>query len=147
MTLGDRRTNGIYASDSSSSVFRRRSAAAAAKAIVIALALLAAGCATCRMNVFLLPGKRAINELKNRTALPTAAEFEARVTLAAMLAPGEDRGRWEDTRAAAIDGYIVRTGGRPPGKFIRSRPSRCWIHSRNVPGSCRGRPPVIAPRS
>ena len=75
---------------------------------MIALAVLSAGCATCGMNAFLLPGKRAFNELKNRTTLPTAADFDARVTLDAMLAPGGDQRRWQHTRAAAIDGYVVR---------------------------------------
>ena len=75
---------------------------------MLALLLLSAGCATCPVNIFLLPGKRALNALKNRTALPTAADFDPRVTLDAMLAPGEDRHRWQHTRAAAISGYIVR---------------------------------------
>lgn len=60
------------------------------------------------MNVFLLPGQRAFNSLKNRTTAPAEADFDARVTLAAMLAPGDDRRRWQHTRAAAIEGYIVR---------------------------------------
>ena len=72
------------------------------------LILGSSACATCPVNAFLLPGKRAFNDLKNRTALPSAADFDPRVTLAAMLAPGDDRGRWQQTRAAAIEGYVVR---------------------------------------
>lgn len=79
-----------------------------ARAFLVALTLLSAGCATCPMNVFLLPGKRAHNALKNRTAVPIAADFDTRVTLAAMLAPGDDRQRWQSTRAAVIHGYVVR---------------------------------------
>ena len=79
-----------------------------AGALVLAVAVLTAGCATCAMNVFLPPGKRAFNSLKQRTALPMAAEFDRRVTLEAMITPGADRRRWQDTRAGAIEGYVVR---------------------------------------
>ncbi len=72
------------------------------------LAVLSIGCATCPVNVFLLPSKRAVNSLKNRTTLPAAADFDPRVTLDAMLTPGEDRSRWQHSRAGAIEGYIVR---------------------------------------
>jgi len=75
---------------------------------VFVLAVLSIGCATCPVNVFLLSGKRAVNSLKNRTTLPAAADFDPRVTLDAMLTPGEDRSRWQHSRAGAIEGYIVR---------------------------------------
>ena len=75
---------------------------------MLALAVLSTGCATCPANLFLLPGKRAVNSLKNRTTPPTAADFDPRVTLDAMLAPGDDRRRWQHSRAGAIEGYIVR---------------------------------------
>ena len=75
---------------------------------MFALLMLSAGCATCPVNFFLLPGTRALNALKNRTALPAAADFDPRVTLDAILAPGDDRRRWHDSRAAAIEGYVVR---------------------------------------
>jgi hypothetical protein len=79
-----------------------------ARAVLFALALLSAGCASCPVNLFLLPGKRAFNSLKNRTTVPGATDFDPRVTLAAMVAPGEDRRRWQHTRAARIEGYILR---------------------------------------
>ena len=75
---------------------------------MLAVAVLFAGCATCPVNVFLGPAKRALNALKNRTVPPAAADFDPRLTLDAMLAPGEDRSRWQHTRAGAIEGYIVR---------------------------------------
>lgn len=77
-------------------------------AVIVLLALLSSGCATCVVNVFLTPGKRAHNALKNRTAMPTAGDFDPRVSLEAMLAPGNDRERWQQTRAGAIEGYVVR---------------------------------------
>ena len=79
-----------------------------ALALAVALGLMTAGCGTCPTNVFLLPGKRAFNSLKNRTTPPNAADFDPRLSLDAMLAPGEDRRRWNHTRAGAIEGYIVR---------------------------------------
>jgi hypothetical protein len=53
------------------------------------------------------PGARAINGLKNRTALPRAADFDGRVTLAELLRPGDDRGRWATSSAAAVEGYVI----------------------------------------
>src|SRR5215208_4015393 len=83
-------------------------APAAHVALVFALVVVSAGCATCPANLFLLPGKRAVNALKNRTTLPALTDFDPRVTLGAMLAPGDDRRRWDQRRAAAIEGVIVR---------------------------------------
>ena len=76
--------------------------------VIVLLALLSSGCATCLVNVFLTPGKRAHNALKNRTAIPVATDFDSRVSLSAMLAPGDDRERWQQTRAGAIEGYVIR---------------------------------------
>ena len=51
--------------------------------------------------------KRALLRLKNRDAEPSVADFDARVSLAALLAPGDDRARWDERRAARIEGYVV----------------------------------------
>ena len=53
------------------------------------------------------PGVWAFNRLKNRAARPTAADFDRRITLAALVAPGDDRARWSEKRAATIEGYVV----------------------------------------
>ncbi|HEV3469218.1 MAG TPA: hypothetical protein VG148_07845 [Pyrinomonadaceae bacterium] len=56
---------------------------------------------------------RAVREsalLKNRTAPPAPPDFDARVTLAALLGPGGDRGRWSAERAAVVEGYVVEVG-------------------------------------
>ena len=50
---------------------------------------------------------RASYPLKNRTELPQESDFDERVTLAALLQPGDDRNRWSEARAAAIEGYVV----------------------------------------
>jgi hypothetical protein len=55
----------------------------------------------------LRPGRWAFNRLKNRAALPAVTDFDQRVTLAALVAPGNDRARWSEARAAAIEGYVV----------------------------------------
>lgn len=48
-----------------------------------------------------------LNTLKNRTATPAASDIDPRVTLAALLAPGPDRRRWDWHRAATIEGWVV----------------------------------------
>jgi len=34
-------------------------------------------------------------------------DFDQRVTLAALLAPGDDQARWSASRAATVEGYVV----------------------------------------
>ena len=58
------------------------------------------GCAISRNS-------REFARLKNRTTLPQAPDFDNRATLAAILQQGEDTARWSDTRAAALEGYVV----------------------------------------
>jgi hypothetical protein len=58
----------------------------------------------------LTAGRRAIHRLKNRTALPQASDFDARVTLDSLLQPGNDQDRWSSSRAARIEGYVVAIG-------------------------------------
>lgn len=65
--------------------------------------------------------KAKSNEKKNRWKMPNARDFDSRVTLAAMLAPGDDRTRFSDGRAARITGFVTecKTSGsarRPPPK-------------------------------
>lgn len=47
------------------------------------------------------------HRLKNRTAFPQAADFDSRVTLAALLQPGDDSNRWSTDRAARIQGQVI----------------------------------------
>ncbi|HJQ32398.1 MAG TPA: hypothetical protein VJ866_09470 [Pyrinomonadaceae bacterium] len=85
----------------------------AAVALAAAALLLAAQFVSPPEGVALSVGARAFNRLKNRAALPDAADFDERVTLAELLRPGDDRGRWSASRAAAVEGYVVavREGG------------------------------------
>src|SRR5207302_10033979 len=45
---------------------------------------------------------RALNPLKRRMAVPQPADIDKSVTLEAMLAPGDDRGRWSEQPAAEL---------------------------------------------
>ena len=58
-------------------------------------------------------GVHALNRLKNRVAAPVARDIDSAVTLGALLAPGDDRGRWSERRAATVVGYVrdVKVGG------------------------------------
>lgn len=50
---------------------------------------------------------RHLNTLKNRMAPPPASAINPRITLAAILTPGDDSNRWSDSEAATIIGYVV----------------------------------------
>ncbi len=56
---------------------------------------------------------RKMNKLKNRYLPPQASDYDKSVTLAAMLAAGNDEKRWSETKAAEITGYVhdVKVGG------------------------------------
>jgi hypothetical protein len=51
--------------------------------------------------------KRALALLKNRDTQPRTTDFDSRSTLDALLAPGEDRSRWSQSGAGAIEGYVI----------------------------------------
>ena len=76
--------------------------------LLVAAALLFSAPPNCPVSGFALtPRKRALLRLKNRDAEPTPADFDARVSLAALVAPGDDRARWDEGRAARVEGYVV----------------------------------------
>ena len=71
----------------------------------------------------LIPLSR-LGALKNRTAIPTAADFDPSATLEAILQPGDDTGRWSEARAARIEGYVVavrQAGIESANRFSLSR--------------------------
>lgn len=59
------------------------------------------------VGVALTSNARRLHRLKNRTALPQAADFDSRITLDALLQPGADRDRWLTDRAARIQGEVI----------------------------------------
>jgi hypothetical protein len=48
-----------------------------------------------------------LHRLKNRTAFPQPADFDPRVTLAALVQPGDDTNRWSTDRAAKVQGEVI----------------------------------------
>ncbi len=56
---------------------------------------------------------QALNRLKNRYTEPAPQEIDTGATLAALLRPGDDRGRWSEQRGATITGYVraAKPGG------------------------------------
>ena len=82
-------------------------------AAVVAAAALAVLQSNCPAEGAALSAQvRAFVRLKNRTHLPRPEDFDPRVTLDALLLPGDDGGRWSEARAAAVEGYVV---GVAPG--------------------------------
>jgi hypothetical protein len=54
------------------------------------------------------PGGREFARLKNRMPGPPGPQdFDESVSLEALLRPGEDRGRWTESRAGRVEGYVV----------------------------------------
>ena len=69
---------------------------------------LLSGSLTLVSGCVLLPAsKRTLITLKNRTAIPGAADFDPSVTLERLLQSGDDTRRWSSTNAASIRGYVV----------------------------------------
>jgi hypothetical protein len=57
---------------------------------------------------------KALNRLKNRFTSPDESDIDKNVTLAAMLAPGDDTDRFDPQEAAKVVGYVinVKVGGK-----------------------------------
>lgn len=71
---------------------------------------------------------RELHRLKNRTALPQAADFDARVTLESLLQPGDDADRWSTDRGARIQGFVVDVAYARPEATNCFSPCRRDIH-------------------
>ena len=54
-----------------------------------------------------LPQVKALNVLKRRMTTPAPADIDAKVTMKAMLAPGEDANRFDTNEGATISGFVV----------------------------------------
>jgi hypothetical protein len=59
-------------------------------------------------------GMKDLNRHKNRWSIPEESDIDAEVSLAAMLAPGKDVGRFDQEKAAKVQGYVidVKMGGK-----------------------------------
>jgi hypothetical protein len=71
---------------------------------------------------------RNLHRLKNRTSIPQATDFDSRVTLDALLQPGDDTNRWSNTRAARIQGEVIDVAYARPEATNCFNPCRRDIH-------------------
>jgi hypothetical protein len=71
---------------------------------------------------------RDLHRLKNRTKIPQATDFDSRVTLEALLQPGDDRDRWSNTRAARVQGEVIDVAYARPEATNCFNPCRRDIH-------------------
>lgn len=71
---------------------------------------------------------RYLHRMKNRTALPEPADFDPRVTLDALLHPGDDSSRWSNDRAARVQGLVIDAGYARPEATNCFNPCRRDIH-------------------
>jgi len=71
---------------------------------------------------------RNLHRLKNRTSLPTAADFDPTITLDALLQPGDDSNRWSTNRAARIQGEVIDVAYTRPEATNCFSPCRRDIH-------------------
>lgn len=78
----------------------------------------------------LSPAGREFMRLKNRDAEPAPSDFDERVTLGALSRPGEDRGRWSETRAGRVEAYVVEVveGGVEAANCYSYRERDTHIH-------------------
>jgi len=63
---------------------------------------------------------RHLHRLKNRTAFPQPADFDSRVTLDALLQPGDDTNRWSTDHAARIQGQVIDVA------YARAEATNCY---------------------
>ena len=76
--------------------------------LLVAWLALARNCPS--VGIALTTRARDLHRLKNRTALPQPADFDSRITLNALLQPGDDSNRWSSNRAARIQGEVIAVG-------------------------------------
>jgi len=73
---------------------------------------------------------KELNKLKNRSNAPTLFSNNPTITIAKILAPGNDRNRFSPTKAATITGYVasVKVGGNESCNCHAKDPSRRDTH-------------------
>ena len=95
-------------------------------ALIIVWLILAFNCPSA--GIALTTRARDLHRLKNRTSLPTATDFDSRITLEAMLQPGDDHDRWSNNRAARIQGEVIDVAYARPEATNCFNPCRGDIH-------------------
>jgi hypothetical protein len=71
---------------------------------------------------------RYLHRLKNRITFPQATDFDSRVTLDALLQPGDDTGRWSNDHAGRVQGQVLDVGYARPEATNCYSPCRRDIH-------------------
>src|SRR5215213_10735107 len=71
---------------------------------------------------------RDLHRLKNRTSFPTSTDFDPRITLDALLQPGNDRDRWSTNRAGRLQGEVIDVAYAGPEATNCFSPCRRDIH-------------------
>jgi hypothetical protein len=94
--------------------------------LVVVCIVLARNCPDA--GIALTANARYLHRLKNRTSLPQAVDFDSRVTLDALLQPGDDTSRWLNDRAAKIQGQVIDVGYARPEATNCYNPCRRDIH-------------------
>ena len=79
-------------------------------------------------GIALTSNARYLHHLKNRTTIPQPADFDPRVTLDALLQPGDDTARWSNDRAARVQGQVIDVGYARPEATNCFSPCRRDIH-------------------
>ena len=96
---------------------------AALVAVWIALAL---NCPNA--GIALTARARYLHRLKNRANFPQPADFDPRITLDALLQPGDDTSRWSNERAARVQGQVIDVAYARPEATNCYNPCRRDIH-------------------
>jgi hypothetical protein len=94
--------------------------------VILAWVGLARNCPSA--GIALTSNARRLHRLKNRTAFPQSADFDSRVTLDALLQPGDDRDRWSTGRAARVQGHVIDVAYAGPEATNCFHPCRRDIH-------------------
>lgn len=81
-------------------------------AVIVLIAVVTIGAVAGRHNcpesgIAFTGERREFHRLKNRTAVPRPEDFDSRITLTALLQPGDDTDRWSESRAGRIEGFVV----------------------------------------
>jgi hypothetical protein len=97
--------------------------------IVVFIALwliIARNCPTA--GIALTSRARNLHRLKNRTAFPQSADFDATITLDQLLQPGDDSHRWSTDHAVRIQGQVIDVAYARPEATNCFSPCRRDIH-------------------
>jgi hypothetical protein len=88
--------------------FRRRTLSVVGVVVAVLVVVWIALALNCpSIGIALTPRAMNLHRLKNRTAFPQAADFDTRITLEALLQPGNDRNRWSTDRAVRVQGEVI----------------------------------------